>query len=55
MITRLYSAAVAGIDGFEVQVEVDARQVEDAGRISVVGLPDAAVRESVQRHICPKV
>lgn len=49
MITRLYSAAVAGIDGFEVQVEVDARQVEDAGRISVVGLPDAAVRESVQR------
>lgn len=49
MITRLHSAAVIGIDGFEVQVEVDAHQVEDAGRISVVGLPDAAVRESVQR------
>ena len=49
MITRLCSAAVAGIDGFEVQVEVDARQVMDAARVTVVGLPDAAVRESVQR------
>lgn len=49
MITRLFSAAVAGIDGFEVQVEVDARQVMDAARVTVVGLPDAAVRESVQR------
>ena len=49
MITRLYSAAVEGINGYEVQVEVDARTVEDIGRIAVVGLPDAAVRESVQR------
>ncbi len=49
MIKRLYSAAVEGIKGYEVQVEVDARPVEDTGRISVVGLPDAAVRESVER------
>ena len=49
MITRLYSAAVEGINGYEVEVEVDVRPVEDTGRISVVGLPDAAVRESVQR------
>ncbi len=49
MITRLHSAAVEGINGYEVQVEVDARPVEDVGRITVVGLPDAAVRESVQR------
>lgn len=49
MITRLYSAALTGIDGYEVQVEVDVRQVMDTSRISVVGLPDAAVRESVQR------
>ena len=49
MITRLHSAAVEGINGYEVQVEVDARPVEDMGRITVVGLPDAAVRESVQR------
>ena len=49
MITRLYSAAVEGINGYEVQVEVDTRPVEDVGRMAVVGLPDAAVRESVQR------
>ncbi|MBR2144164.1 MAG: YifB family Mg chelatase-like AAA ATPase [Akkermansia sp.] len=49
MITRLHSAAVEGINGYEVQVEVDARPVEDVGRMTVVGLPDAAVRESVQR------
>ena len=49
MIKRLYSAAVEGIKGYEVQVEVDARPVEDTGRISIVGLPDAAVRESVER------
>ncbi len=49
MITRLHSAAVSGIEGFEVQVEVDLREVDDVGRISIVGLPDTAVRESVQR------
>lgn len=49
MIVRLYSASVTGISGFEVCVEVDARPVEDTGRISVVGLPDAAVRESIDR------
>lgn len=49
MITRLYSAAVQGITGLEVQVEVDVRPVKDVGRISIVGLPDAAVRESIQR------
>ncbi len=49
MITRLHSAAVSGIDGFEVQVEVDIQPVEDMGRMSIVGLPDTAVRESVQR------
>lgn len=49
MISRLYSASVLGIDGFEVQVEIDAVPVRDTGRISVVGLPDAAVKESIQR------
>lgn len=49
MIARLHSAAVLGIEGYEVSVEVDARSVEDTGRISIVGLPDTAVRESVQR------
>ncbi len=49
MIARLHSAAVFGIDGYEVLVEVDTRQVIDTGRISIVGLPDTAVRESIQR------
>lgn len=49
MIARLHSAAVNGIDGYEVQVEVDVQKVEEGGRFSVVGLPDTAVRESIQR------
>lgn len=49
MISRLYSASVTGIQGYEVQVEVDARPVDDIGRMTIVGLPDAAVRESIQR------
>ncbi len=49
MITRLHSSALQGIDGYEVDVEVDAFQVDDNGRISIVGLPDAAIKESVQR------
>ncbi len=49
MITRLHSAAVSGIEGFEVQVEVDVQPAEEQPRVVVVGLPDAAVRESVQR------
>lgn len=49
MISRLYSAAVNGITGYEVQVEVNVQKVEDTGRFVVVGLPDTAVRESVQR------
>ena len=49
MISRLYSASVTGIRGYEVQVEVDARPVDDVGRMTIVGLPDAAVRESIQR------
>lgn len=49
MITRLHSAALSGIEGYEVEVEVDILQVGDVGRISIVGLPDAAVKESIQR------
>ncbi len=49
MISRLYSASVFGINGFEVSVEIDVRPVKDTGRIVVVGLPDAAVKESIQR------
>ncbi|OYV03851.1 MAG: magnesium chelatase, partial [Verrucomicrobiales bacterium VVV1] len=50
MITRLYSAALRGVDAKEVEVEVNVRNAEKP-QVIVVGLPDAAVRESSQRVI----
>ncbi len=47
MIARLYSAAIVGVDGVEVQIEVDAQPGFKS--TSIVGLPDAAVKESAQR------
>ena len=43
MITRLYSAALHGVEAKEVEVEVNARKSEKP-RTIIVGLPDAAVR-----------
>jgi magnesium chelatase family protein len=48
MITRLFSATLRGIDAQEVEVEVNARGA-DKPTVIIVGLPDAAVRESSQR------
>jgi magnesium chelatase family protein len=48
MITRLFSATLRGIDAQEVEVEVNARGA-DRPLVIIVGLPDAAVRESSQR------
>lgn len=48
MTARLYSAALTGIDGIEVEVEVDSRHAQEP-RILIVGLPDTAVKESAQR------
>lgn len=48
MITRLFSAALRGVDALEVEVEVNARD-SDKPLTLIVGLPDAAVRESSQR------
>jgi magnesium chelatase family protein len=50
MITRLFSAALRGVDAREVEVEVNARGA-DKPIVIIVGLPDAAVRESSQRVI----
>ena len=44
MLAKVLSAAVSGIDGFIVQVEVDL--APGLPVFSTVGLPDAAVRES---------
>jgi magnesium chelatase family protein len=50
MITRLFSAALRGVDAQEVEVEVNARGA-DKPMVVIVGLPDASVRESSQRVI----
>lgn len=48
MISRLFSYALNGLDGFKIDVEVDiARGVLPA--YDTVGLPDAAVKESRER------
>ena len=48
MIVRVYSSALLGVEGIEVEVEASAFNAEKPA-INVVGLPDAAVRESSQR------
>lgn len=50
MISRLYSAALRGVDALEVEVEVNAAAAMEP-RVVIVGLPDAAVRESSQRVV----
>ncbi|GJM18364.1 MAG: ATP-dependent protease [Phycisphaeraceae bacterium] len=48
MVTRVHSALIEGIDARPVEVEVD---LDDRGlaKETVVGLPDAAVKESLDR------
>ncbi|TAG11256.1 MAG: ATP-binding protein [Verrucomicrobia bacterium] len=48
MITRFFSAALSGVNAIEVEVEVNATGA-DKPMVIIVGLPDAAVRESSQR------
>ena len=46
-MTRVWSAALAGVHGAPIEVEV--RISSQLPRVDVVGLPEAAVRESVSR------
>src|SRR6202011_1872765 len=48
MPSKVYSAAVLGVDAFEVEIEVHAHW-GDGSKIAVVGLPDTAVKESKDR------
>jgi len=49
-LVQLIAAAVEGVEGYLVQVEVSrAEPATGTGRTTVVGLPDAAVRESIDR------
>ncbi len=47
MFARVYSAAVHGVDAYEVEIEVNAGAGNPS--IVIVGLPDAAVKESRDR------
>lgn len=47
MLSTVYSAGIAGIDGFIVSVECDAQ--ERLGNFEIVGLPDLAVKEAKER------
>ena len=47
MLAKVYSCAVVGLDGVLVEVEVDVGQGQPG--MVLVGLPDAAVRESPER------
>ncbi|MDQ6625765.1 MAG: ATP-binding protein, partial [Verrucomicrobiota bacterium] len=47
MLAKIYSAAVYGVDAYEVEIEVNAGGGEPV--IVIVGLPDAAVKESRDR------
>ncbi len=50
MLSRIYSAGIFGIDGYEVTVECSAR--DRLGEFELVGLPDTAVKEAVERVKC---
>jgi len=47
MLTRVFSAAIQGVDALEVEIEVNTGPGEP--KIVVVGLPDTAVKESKDR------
>lgn len=47
MFARVYSGALSGVDAYRVEVEVD--YCGGIGQIHIVGLPDAAVKESQER------
>ena len=49
MLAKIGSAAVLGLEALPVQVEVDMRRSGQAGIVTIVGLPNAAVRESSER------
>jgi magnesium chelatase family protein len=48
MIAKVYSAAIVGLDGVPVEVEVDI-QTQGLPSFTIVGLPDKAVEEAKER------
>lgn len=49
MLAKAWSAAIQGVDAYTVEVEVNSYENAEQEGVSIVGLPDAAVRESRDR------
>lgn len=49
MVSRLFSAAFVGLEAILIEIEVDMNREEKFGAIRIIGLPDAAVKESKDR------
>ncbi|MDA3799261.1 MAG: YifB family Mg chelatase-like AAA ATPase [Kiritimatiellae bacterium] len=49
MLTKVFSGATLGVDAYRVEIEVDCGSGEP--KVIVVGLPDAAVKESKERVV----
>ena len=49
MLAKIYSAALFGINALLVETEVNATGYGEDTRVTIVGLPDTAVRESRMR------
>jgi len=49
MLAKVFSYVVFGVDSFQVEVEVDVSPGGDKSIFNIVGLPDAAVKESKDR------
>lgn len=47
VLARIQSSAIFGIDGIPLSVEVDIRK--GVNKLTIVGLPDAAIKESQER------
>ena len=49
MLTKTWSSAIQGVDAYTVEIEVNATGAGNDDQVTVVGLPDTAVRESRER------
>ena len=49
MLAKTFSAVIQGIDSITVEIEINATGIGEQTTVSIVGLPDNAIRESRER------
>lgn len=49
MLARTFSTAINGVDAYTVEIEINATGNGQESRVSIVGLPDNAIKESRER------